>query len=320
MTAIIQTRSLSKHYPSRDGKGVVRAVSDVSISVEQGQTLGIVGESGCGKSTLARLLLRLIEPTSGEVFFEGSDLLALDAAAMRRKRRDVQIVFQDPYASLDSRMTIAAIIEEPLAIHGIGTKAERRAKVMDLLDVVGLDPSAAARYPHEFSGGQRQRIGIARAIALEPKLLVLDEPVSALDVSIQAQILNLLDDLKGRLRLTYVFISHDLSVVEHVSDTIAVMYLGKIVECGPASVIFERPLHPYTQALVSAVPEIDPSRRGQRIVLSGDLPNPEDIPAGCAFHPRCDRSVALCRSQSPELSDVECRSVACHLYPLEHGD
>jgi oligopeptide/dipeptide ABC transporter ATP-binding protein len=314
MTALIEVRNLSKHYPARDGKGLVRAVNNVSLSLEAGHTLGIVGESGCGKSTLARLMLRLIEPTGGDVLFNGERLLALDGAALRRRRRDIQIVFQDTYASLDPRMTVAAIVSEPLDIHGIGTKIERSAKVHELFDLVGLDRNAAAKYPHEFSGGQRQRIGIARAIALEPKLVVLDEPVSALDVSIQSQILNLLIDLRQRLKLSYIFISHDLSVVEHVSDEVAVMYLGRVVEYGQAERVFASPLHPYTQALISAVPQVDPENKRQRIVLAGDPPNPENIPPGCPFHPRCRSAMAVCRKTPPELKTTQGREVSCHLY------
>ena len=313
MSLLIEARGLSKHYPSRDGKGIVKAVSDVSLSVSKGETLGIVGESGCGKSTLARMLLRLIEPTGGEILFENQNLLGLDRAGLRRRRRDIQIVFQDPFASLDPRMPVARIIAEPLDIHGVGSKPQRRAKVAELLDLVGLDASAAMRYPHEFSGGQRQRIGIARAIALEPKLVVLDEPVSALDVSIQSQILNLLEDLKARLGLSYIFISHDLSVVQHVSDRVAVMYLGRIVEQGPAEEVLGKPLHPYTQALISAVPEIDPGKRKQRIVLAGDPPNPEDVPSGCAFHPRCIHAFGPCPTQMPAFRGVEGHGAACHL-------
>ncbi|MCB1434511.1 MAG: dipeptide ABC transporter ATP-binding protein [Alphaproteobacteria bacterium] len=313
MTAVLEARHLSKTFPARDGKGVVRAVNDVSITVGEGETLGIVGESGCGKSTLARMLLRLIEPTSGEIAFRGEDLLALGPSGMRARRRDIQIVFQDPYASLDPRMSVAQIIAEPLDIHGIGSRAERREKVRALLDLVGLDQGAGGRYPHEFSGGQRQRIGIARAIALEPKLLVLDEPVSALDVSIQAQIINLLDDLKGRMNLSYVFISHDLSVVQHVSDRVLVMYLGRVVELGPAQQVLEAPLHPYTQALVSAVPEIDPQQRKARIILPGDPPNPEHIPPGCAFHPRCPKAIGICKTDMPVARNGETHSAACHL-------
>ncbi len=314
MTALLEVSNLSKHYPARDGNGLVKAVNDVSLSLETGRTLGIVGESGCGKSTLARLILRLIEPTAGTIHFNGENLVDLASSALRRRRRDIQIVFQDPYASLDPRMNVASIISEPLDIHGIGSKAERKAKVLELLDLVGLDPNAASKYPHEFSGGQRQRIGIARAIALEPKLVVLDEPVSALDVSIQSQILNLLIDLKKRLGLSYIFISHDLSVVEHVSDDVAVMYLGQIVEHGKTAQVLRAPLHPYSQALVSAIPEIDPNRKKQRIVLTGDPPNPEDVPPGCPFHPRCRQVMAMCKHTPPALRVTQDREVACHLY------
>ena len=315
MTALLEVSNLSKHYPARDGNGLVKAVNDVSLSLEAGRTLGIVGESGCGKSTLARLILRLVEPTAGIVLFNGENLVDLDGSALRRRRRDIQIVFQDPYASLDPRMTVQAIISEPLDIHGIGSRVERKARVLELLDLVGLDSTAGAKYPHEFSGGQRQRIGIARAIALEPKLVVLDEPVSALDVSIQSQILNLLIDLKKRLGLSYIFISHDLSVVEHVSDDVAVMYLGEIVEYGKAAQVLRAPLHPYSQALVSAIPEIDPKKKRQRIVLTGDPPNPEDIPPGCPFHPRCRQVMAICKHTPPLLRITQGREVACHLYP-----
>ncbi|HEX7109016.1 MAG TPA: dipeptide ABC transporter ATP-binding protein [Aestuariivirga sp.] len=314
MTTLLEVRKLSKHYPARDGNGLVKAVNDVSLALEVGRTLGIVGESGCGKSTLARLILRLIEPTAGTIHFNGENLVDLASSALRRRRRDIQIVFQDPYASLDPRMNVASIIAEPLDIHGIGSKAERKAKVLELLDLVGLDPNAASNFPHEFSGGQRQRIGIARAIALEPKLVVLDEPVSALDVSIQSQILNLLIDLKQRLGLSYIFISHDLSVVEHVSDDVAVMYLGQIVEHGKTAQVLRAPLHPYSQALISAIPEIDPKKKKQRIVLTGDPPNPEDIPPGCPFHPRCRQVMGMCRHTPPALRVTQDREVACHLY------
>ncbi len=314
MTALLEVYNLSKHYPARDGNGLVKAVNDVSLTIEAGRTLGIVGESGCGKSTLARLILRLVEPTAGKILFNSENLVGLASSALRRRRRDIQIVFQDPYASLDPRMNVQAIISEPLDIHGIGSKTDRKAKVLELLNVVGLDHSAGAKYPHEFSGGQRQRIGIARAIALEPKLVVLDEPVSALDVSIQSQILNLLIDLKKRLGLSYIFISHDLSVVEHVSDDVAVMYLGQIVEYGKAAQVLRAPLHPYSQALVSAIPEIDPQKKKQRIVLTGDPPNPEDIPQGCPFHPRCRQVMAICRQTPPALRTTQDRRVACHLY------
>mgnify|MGYP006267480465 CR=1 FL=1 len=312
MTALLEAQGLSKFFPARDGKGMVRAVNDVSLSLMPGETLGIVGESGCGKSTLARMLMRLIEPSEGKVLFQGEDLLSLSRAAMRQRRRDIQIVFQDPYASLDPRMSIAQIIAEPLDIHSVGSKAERAAKVKELIALVGLDPSAAARYPHEFSGGQRQRIGIARAIALEPKLVVLDEPVSALDVSIQSQVLNLLDDLKARLKLSYVFISHDLSVVQHVSDRVAVMYLGRVVEEGPAEAVLGAPKHPYTQALISAIPEIDPTRRKAHVLLPGDPPNPENIPPGCTFHPRCPIAQEICRSEAPPLRTTGLSRARCH--------
>ena len=312
MTPLLEARGLSKFFPSRDGKGLIRAVNDVSLSLAPGETLGIVGESGCGKSTLARMLMRLIEPSEGKVLFEGEDLVSLSRQAMRQRRRDIQIVFQDPYASLDPRMSIAQIIAEPLEIHGIGTRPERAAKVKELTSLVGLDPAAASRYPHEFSGGQRQRIGIARAIALEPKLVVLDEPVSALDVSIQSQILNLLDDLKTRLRLSYVFISHDLSVVQHVSDRVAVMYLGRIVEEGPAEAVLGAPKHPYTQALISAIPEIDPARRRSPVLLAGDPPNPEDVPPGCAFNPRCPLVQEICRREAPAFRQSGPSRARCH--------
>lgn len=312
MTPLLEAQGLSKTFPARDGKGLVQAVTDVNLSLAEGETLGIVGESGCGKSTLARMLMRLIEPSEGNVLFQGENLVGLPQARMRQRRRDIQIVFQDPYASLDPRMNIAQIISEPLDIHGVGTRGERAAKVKELIALVGLDPAAASRYPHEFSGGQRQRIGIARAIALEPKLVVLDEPVSALDVSIQSQILNLLDDLKSRLRLSYIFISHDLSVVQHVSDRVAVMYLGRVVEEGPAEAVLGAPQHPYTQALMSAVPEIDPERRKQHVLLPGDPPNPENIPPGCAFHPRCPLAQDICRREAPPFRAVGASRARCH--------
>lgn len=313
---LLEARDLRKNFPARDGNGSVHAVSGVSLTLWPGETLGIVGESGSGKSTLARLLLRLIEPSSGTTLFAGSDLAALDSQRLRALRRDMQIVFQDPYASLDPRMTVADIIAEPLVIHGLGGRSERRKRVEECLRLVGLDIEAAQRYPHEFSGGQRQRIGIARAIALEPKLVILDEPVSALDVSIQSQILNLLMELKGRLGLSYIFISHDLSVVEHVSDRVAVMYLGRIVETAPADALFEKPLHPYTEALISAIPGGSEGR--SRIVLKGDPPSPQNPPAGCHFHPRCHKAFARCAVDVPQVATLTeagiTRSVACHLY------
>ncbi|MDH3475257.1 MAG: dipeptide ABC transporter ATP-binding protein [Rhodospirillales bacterium] len=315
---LLECSDVVKHFRSKDGRSAIHAVNGVSLALERGETLGIVGESGCGKSTLARLLLRLIEPTSGSLRFDGVDLLAQSQRQLRARRRNMQLVFQDPYASLDPRLTVGTIIAEPLAIHGAGNRSSRRARVAELLETVGLEPEAAARYPHEFSGGQRQRIGIARAIALEPKLIIADEPVSALDVSIQSQILNLLVDLKARLALSYVFISHDLAVVEHVSDRVAVMYLGRIVEHTDTERLYAQPSHPYTQALVSAIPRPDPEQAQDRIVLGGDIPNPEQPPGGCPFHPRCPKAMENCRSELPKPSNLGTPErphlVACHLY------
>ena len=297
----------------------MHAVDDVSFSLHKGETLGVVGESGCGKSTLARVLLRLIEPTSGKIYLDGVDLSTLTPRNLRAKRKEMQIVFQDAYASLDSRQKIGNIIAEPLVVHRIGNRRTRRDKVAELLNMVGLEPDAATRYPHEFSGGQRQRIGIARAISLEPKLVVADEPVSALDVSIQSQVLNLLVDLRKQLDLSYIFISHDLAVVEHICDTIAVMYLGEIVEMTDGDTLFARPKHPYTQALMSAIPRPDPKRRGKpRIVLQGDIPNPENPPPGCRFHTRCPKVMPVCKTHKPEQLQFEESGtphlVSCHLY------
>ncbi len=315
---LLEVENLTKHFRSQGGAGSVQAVNDVSFHLERGETLGIVGESGCGKSTLARLILRLIDPTAGVVRFAGADLLALPLAELRARRRDMQLIFQDPYASLDPRLTVRAIVGEPLAIHGVGLRRERRDRVAELLKTVGLDADAMTRYPHEFSGGQRQRIGIARAIALEPKLIIADEPVSALDVSIQSQILELLLDLKARLSLSYIFISHDLAVVEYVSDRVAVMYLGRIVETTDTESLYSGPAHPYTEALISAVPQPDPERDRTRIVLSGDIPNPESPPTGCPFHPRCPKVLAACPDALPSLKDIGDTThphlVACHLY------
>ncbi|GLQ54684.1 ABC transporter ATP-binding protein [Devosia nitrariae] len=316
--SLLELRHLSKTYPGANG-AVVQAVSDVSLTIAPGEVLGVVGESGCGKSTLGRSLLRLIEPTAGEVLFEGRDLVGLGKRDMKSVRRDLQIIFQDPFGSLNPRHTVGGIIGEPLEVHRVGTRAERRARVTELLKLVGLPEDAANRYPHEFSGGQRQRIAIARALALEPKLLVADEAVSALDVSIQSQIINLIADLQKRLNLSIMFISHDLSVIRHVSDRIAVMYLGRIVEIGPAEEIMTAPKHPYTQALLSAIPRPG-AARGGRIVLEGELPDPANPPAGCAFHTRCPKVMDICHRQRPLLArpaNVEPGSeseVACHLY------
>jgi oligopeptide/dipeptide ABC transporter ATP-binding protein len=324
---LLEVRDLVKHFPIRAGLlrrvvGAVRAVEGVSFDLPEGETLGLVGESGCGKSTTARLVLRLIEPTSGTVRFDGQDVLASHGQSMQRLRRQMQIIFQDPYASLNPRMTVGAIVGEPLTVHSDvvdGGRADRKARVQELLQTVGLSPEHYNRYPHEFSGGQRQRIGIARAIALNPRLLICDEPVSALDVSIQAQVLNLLSELQERLGLTYLFIAHDLAVVRHISRRVAVMYLGRIVEVGTTEDLYTAPRHPYTAALLSAIPVPDPvvERSRSRIVLSGDVPNPANPPSGCRFHPRCPRAQAVCAQEEPELvDDVPGRQLACH-FPLD---
>lgn len=319
---LIEARGLAKHFPVRAGalglskKSVVRAVDGVDLRIHQGETLGLVGESGCGKSTTGRLLLRLIEPSAGSIVHEGAELTALDARQMRERRRHMQIIFQDPYASLNPRMTVRRIIGEAFAIHGVGTPADRGGRVAALLDLVGLPRTAADRYPHEFSGGQRQRIGIARALALQPAFVVCDEAVSALDVSVQAQIINLMQDLQRELGLTYLFISHNLSVVRHISNRIAVMYLGRIVEVADADTLFERPAHPYTRALLSAVPIAHPDEAHHRHVLGGDVPSPMAIPSGCRFHPRCPMAQDRCRRDDPALhTQADGRQVACH-FPL----
>jgi oligopeptide/dipeptide ABC transporter ATP-binding protein len=318
MTVLLRVEGLAKHFPARGGKGVVRAVDGVSFVVRRGETLGIVGESGCGKSTLGRSLLRLLDPTAGEIEFEGIDIRALGPRALRAMRREMQMIFQDPFASLDPRLKIGAIVAEPLVIHRIGNRASRRKAVAELLETVGLEAAAGERYPHEFSGGQRQRVGIARALALRPKLIIADEPVSALDVSIRSQILNLLVQLKRQFGLSYIFISHDLAVVEHVSDMLAVMYLGRIVETAAVEDLFGRPSHPYTKALISAVPRPAPERRGQRVVLKGEMPNPERPPPGCPFHPRCPEAMDVCRTTPPSEIDIGRAArphlVRCHLY------
>lgn len=318
---LLQVEHLKKYYPIERkwfGKqgAVVKAVDDISFSVMQGETFGLVGESGCGKSTTGRALMRLIEPTGGQVRFDGTELTALSAKELRMKRRDMQIVFQDPFSSLDPRHTVQRILEEPLIVHGIGDRQERQRMIRELTDVVGLAQSHLQRYPHQFSGGQRQRIGIARALSLRPKLIVADEPVSALDVSIQSQVINLLQDLQEEFGLTYLFIAHDLSVVKHISDRIAVMYLGRIVEIAEKDKLYSAPRHPYTQALLSAVPEPDPDMRRARILLQGEVPSPADAPVGCAFHTRCPKVMDICRARRPELAETgEGHLAACHLYP-----
>jgi len=312
---LLRVESLVKHFPVTGG--VVKAVDDVSFEVRRGETVGLVGESGCGKTTTGRCILQLERPTSGRVIFEGEDLAALDEHALRSVRRRVQVIFQDPYSSLNPRMTVGQILAEPLKVHRIvADKAARDARVHELLTQVGLLPQHARRYPHQLSGGQRQRVGIARALAMEPSLIVCDEPVSALDVSIQAQIINLLEDLQDRLGLTYLFIAHDLSVVRHISDRVVVMYLGKVVEIADRKSLYEAPLHPYTRALLSAVPIPDPKLEAQRsrTVLRGEVPSPLKPPSGCVFHPRCPISVERCAAQVPALRPVRpAHFGACHL-------
>jgi oligopeptide transport system ATP-binding protein len=302
---LVRVKNLVKHFPVEGSDDVVRAVDDISFDIREGETLGLVGESGCGKSTVGRCLLRLYEPTGGEVYFEGKNILELSTGEMQRLRREMQIIFQDPYASLNPRLSIQSIVSEPLKIHGIGSKSEQKDRVADLLKKVGLDPNYMKRYPHEFSGGQRQRIGIARALALNPKLIIADEPVSALDVSVQAQVVNLLQDLQAEFGLTYLFISHGLAVVEHISNRVAVMYLGKIVEIADARALYENPLHPYTKALLSAIPIPDPKQKRGRIVLEGDVPTPINPPSGCRFRTRCPWAIDECARVVPELREIE---------------
>ena len=310
---LLEIKNLKKYFNLRGGflfqssSGIIKAIDDISFFIREGETFGLVGESGCGKSTTARVILRLIHHSSGSVIYDGKDLFSLNDKQMFKVRRDIQIIFQDPYASLSPRMTIGDIISEPLEIHKIGNKSKRIKRVKELLDVVGLNPEHLNRYPHEFSGGQRQRIGIARALALTPRLLLCDEPVSALDVSVQAQILNLLADLQKEFNLTYLFIAHDLSVVKHVSNRVGVMYLGKLVEIADSSDLYSKPLHPYTMGLLSAVPIPDPEleRQRKRIVLEGDVPSPLNPPSGCTFHPRCPIAKDVCSKEIPPLKNYD---------------
>ncbi|MBV8719222.1 MAG: dipeptide ABC transporter ATP-binding protein [Chloroflexi bacterium] len=320
--ALLEVRDLRKYFPIQRGLlrrtvGEVKAVDGVSFDLRAGETLGLVGESGCGKTTTGRLVLRALQPTAGEIHLRHADqmvdLTGLTRRQLKPYRRDMQVIFQDPFSSLSPRMTVFEIVSEPLAIHGIGDAAARRARVRELMECVGLRVEHMSRYPHAFSGGQRQRIGIARALALQPRLIVCDEPVSALDVSIQAQVINLLKDLQSSFGLSYLFIAHDLSVVEHLSDRVAVMYLGRIVELAPADELYRRPGHPYTEALLSAIPASHPKQKRERIVLSGDVPNPADPPTGCHFHPRCRYAREICRTDAPPLRELAPGHVAaCH--------
>lgn len=317
---LLKVDHLKKYFPIRHGMfarhvGDVKAVDDVSFELYEGETLGIVGESGCGKSTTGRAIMRLHEPTEGKVMFDGIELTDLNNEQMRKVRRDIQMVFQDPYASLNPRHTVEKILEEPLIVHGIGNAKERKNKAREYLEIVGLSSYHAKRYPHQFSGGQRQRIGIARALMTNPKLIIADEPVSALDVSIQAQVLNLMQRLQDDLKLTYIFIAHDLGVVRHISDRVGVMYLGRLVEIAESESLYHEPLHPYTQALLSAVPIPDPVFEREQLLLMGDIPSPSNPPTGCAFHTRCPHAMEKCKQVIPMLQQVKSgHSVACHLY------
>ncbi|MCA9146615.1 MAG: dipeptide ABC transporter ATP-binding protein [Planctomycetales bacterium] len=321
---LLEIQGLKKYFPVRAGVlqtvvGHVQAVDGISFQIPEGETLGLVGESGCGKTTAGRTLLRLYEPSEGKILFDGKDVTNIHGRELRELRADMQIVFQDPYSSLNPRMTIKSIVEEGLVVHRMGTKAERLDKVNDTLRKVGLDPSYINRYPHEFSGGQRQRISVARALALNPRFMVLDEPISALDVSIQSQIINLLNDLKEEFKLTYLFISHDLSAVKYISDRVAVMYLGEIVELATSDELYVNPRHPYTKALLSAIPSMDPEKKKDRIVLEGDVPSPINPPTGCRFHPRCPLAMDVCRSVSPQPLDLDGHLVRCHAVEQEEG-
>lgn len=317
---LLEVNNLKKYFPVKAGifkrtVAHVKAVDDISFAVKEGETLGLVGESGCGKSTTGRTILRLLEATAGEVLFEGKDVMSLNKTQLREIRKDMQIIFQDPYASLNPRMTVADIVGEPLDIHKLAAnKKERNKRVKEILENVGLGEEYMNRYPHEFSGGQRQRIGVARALAVDPKLIIADEPVSALDVSVQAQVVNLMQDLQKEFGLTYLFIAHDLSVVKHISDRVAVMYLGKIVELTDKKELFKNPIHPYTQSLLSAIPEADPKKKKDRIILEGDVPSPVDPPSGCRFHPRCPKAFDKCPVMEPEFKEYgKGHYAACHL-------